>query len=338
MGIAVIAALLAPGASADPAKPTNYRSEVVALSPATDAVKINVVGGDGFLQLEVKPGHTATVQGYQGEPWLRVLADNRVQENQQSPSTFLSVNRYGKAPIPPGVTAQSARNTPDWKTVDRNGRFVWHDHRIHYMTPQIAPRVVPGTNRVAIGERPDGKWVIPMTVDSVKTVVIGQLLIYPAPNPAIAWAVVLLVAAIVIGIAFAMRRIAALVGALVLVFAGGVAAWTGWHELAVVPAAAGGNPLAVVLPAVAALFGMVALALRGGAAKAIAVLAGAAALGAWVLLRITSFGKAVPLGDLSPTLTRLIYAGVLGGVIGAIVSAIASGGLALRLPDIDDDE
>ena len=333
-------ALAAPVAAADPAIPTNYRSRVLEITPTTKAISVKVVGGDGFLELEVRHGHTATVAGYQGEPWLRVSAEGHVQENQHSPSTFLNANRYGKAPIPNGVTAESAATSPVWKTVDRNGRFVWHDHRIHYMTPQIRPTMVPGTNRVAIGGRPDGKWVVPMTVDGRPTSVIGELNLFPAPNPLISWGVVVASLFVVAGLGCAFRRHAVVVGTIVIAAIGAAAAFSGWRELEVVPAQAGANPITVGLPLAGIALAVIALILRGPASKAIAVLAGAAALIAWALLHVQSFDKAIPLGALPHTLARLITAGTLGAAAGAAIAAIASGGLALQLPslDLDDDE
>ncbi len=336
-----LAVAVAPAAGADPAKPTNYRSRVERITPATNAISVKVVGGDGFLELEVQRGHTATVEGYEGEPWLRVLADGRVQENQSSTATYLNVSRYGSTEtvtIPTTANKTNARLHPIWKTVDTNGRYVWHDHRIHYMTPQIAPRFVPGTNRVAIGIRTDGRWVVPMTVDRTPTLVIGSLVLFPAPSPVLPWLVVVLVA---LGVALASWRLqerGALVAAGAVLVAGAFALLSGWHELAVVPAQAGANPIAVALPAFAVLAALVALGLRGVASRTIAVLAGAAALSVWAALRVPSFGKALPLGDLSPTFTRLISAGALGAAVGAAIGVVAAGGLALRLEPLDEDD
>ena len=180
-----LAVAAAPTAGADPAKPGNYRSIVDWVTPRTGAITAKVVGGDGFLELEVTRGHTVEVPGYTGEPWLRVSANGRVQENQLSQTTYINQNRYGSAAtvqIPADATIANATKHPEWKTVDTNGRYVWHDHRIHYMTPSIKPTFVPGTKRVAIGERDDGRWVVRMTVDGSPTQVVGELLKEPAPN------------------------------------------------------------------------------------------------------------------------------------------------------------
>ena len=331
---------LAPVAAADPAKPTNYRSRILSISPPTPAMTLRVVGGDGFLYLHIRHGHTAAVPGYDGEPWLRVLDDGSVQENQLSPATYLNANRYGVIPtFPPGVGAQQATADPQWTTVAHGGTYVWHDHRIHYMTPDIAPKLVPGTDRVQLTARADGKWVIPMTVDGRRVTVIGELLLLPAPNALLSWGLVVGIVVVVAGVALVWRRLA-LPLASVLVGLGGVAALiSGWRELAVVPSQAGGNPVAVALPVAAIIAAILSVVMRNTATRAIAVLAGSAALLAWGLLRIAALEKAVPLSDLSPTLARLLIAFALGAAVAAAVASVRSGALALApLGDDEDDE
>ena len=76
-------ALLGPDvAHADPAGPTDYRTEIVAIEPATDAIEIVVEGGDAFLHVTVEPGHEVVVLGYDGEPYLRIGPDGAVDQNR----------------------------------------------------------------------------------------------------------------------------------------------------------------------------------------------------------------------------------------------------------------
>lgn len=346
---------VAPAAGADPAEPGNYRSKelCVVRAPAprakpptcADAVDVpitaKVVGGDGFLDLTVEAGHTVEMPGYTGEPWLRVDEQGTVEENQASSATYLNQSRFGSAEntdIPDWVTIEGATKNPRWKTVGHGGNYVWHDHRIHYMTPQIDPTLLPGTNRVVISDRDDGLWYVPLSVDGTDYEILGELREFPAPSPFPQWglATSLLVLLAVAGLI--LRGPAARIAAGALLVVGGLALWAGASELAVVPALAGGNPIWVALPIVCVVLAIGALALRSAAARSIAVLAAAAALGVWAVLRVPAFDKAVPLGSLDPTLTRLIIAAALGTAAGAIVAAIASGGLALRLADLDDDE
>jgi hypothetical protein len=329
---------LAPVAAADPAKPTNYKSRILSITPPTPSMTLKVVGGDGFLYLHMQHGHTAAVPGYDGEPWLRVLADGTVEENQLSLATYLNANRYGRNIVfPPGVGAKEATANPQWTIVGHGGTYVWHDHRIHYMTPDIPPKLVPGTNRVQLTARADGKWVIPMTVDGHRVVVVGELLLLPAPSALPAWAVVIGVVVVVAAIAIIWRRWALPLGTLLIGLGGIAALIAGWRELAVVPTQAGGNPVAVALPIVAVVAAILSAVLRNAATRVIAVLAGAAALLAWALLRIAALDKAVPLSDLDPTLARMLIAFSLGAAVAAAVASVRSGALALA-PLGDDDE
>lgn len=359
LAVATIAAAglvaLAPAAGADPAEPGNYISTVLCITrgseatgttancdhPADVPVHAKVVGGDGFLDLKVRPGHTVEIPGYTGEPWLRVAADGTVQENQASSAKFLNETRYGSEKniqIPDWVTTENATKHPQWKTVSHHGRYVWHDHRIHYMNPQIAPKVVPGTNLVLISDRDDGIWYIPMTVDGTDNLILGEVRIYPSPSPAAPWGVALILA-IALGVAgLVLHDKATRVAGATLVVVGGLAVWAGASELAAVPTVAGGNPIWVALPLVAILLGLGSALFRSAAARSIAALAAAAALGVWAALRVPALDKAVPLGSIDPTLTRFIIGAALGTAVGAAVAAITSGGLALRLADLDDED
>lgn len=331
----------APNAGADPARPSNFQSRVEWIKPATNAIDVRVVGGDGFLELNVQRGHKVAIPGYTGEPWLRVNAHGVVEENRASSATYLNESRYGTSgntEIPADVTIENATKHPKWKVVGHNGHYVWHDHRIHYMDPNAPPPRVPGTNRVAIGERNDGRWVIPITVDGTPTQIVGELVVKTAPNTIVPWLLVVAIALVlgVIGVAFRAR--ATRVGAASLTIAGAFAVRAGVSEYAAVPVLAGGNPIWVALPAVSVVVALGALALRGNTARSILVLLSAAALGVWAVLRVPAFGKAVPLGTMNPTLTRFIAAGSLGTAIGAIILVVASGSLALRLDEFDDPE
>ena len=74
--VAISVLVWASAAAADPAKPSDDRSEVQSIEPPTDAVSVEVVGGDGFLHLHVGRGHDVVVEGYEGEPWLHIAVDS----------------------------------------------------------------------------------------------------------------------------------------------------------------------------------------------------------------------------------------------------------------------
>ncbi|HEY4375537.1 MAG TPA: hypothetical protein VGM93_00190, partial [Acidimicrobiales bacterium] len=273
-----------PPASADPAKPSNYRSRVLTSHPALPAgIHVRVVGGDGFLELTSK-GHDVEVldeaqgDGDPSRPYLRIEPDGTVQLNRNSLAYYYNGTRYG-SPIPARV---ERRGLPtDWKTVAHDGRYIWHDHRIHWMSPEHPPSVHGATGKVDMGG-PHGDWVVPLIIDGHHTSVIGDLRLYRAPSVLPSLLLVLVVA----GLAFLagtraplpITTIAALLGG-----AGGAA--IGWGQHLAVPAAAGFNPLAWALPAFAFGSGMVALVARSPRTRVTAVLAAAAALAGWGVMR-----------------------------------------------------
>lgn len=93
---AIVVIAVANPAGADPPRPTDYRSQVLGVSPPTDAISIQVVGGDSFLELTVHHGEVF-VLGYRGEPYLWFAQGGSVFENQRSPATVLNADRTNKA-------------------------------------------------------------------------------------------------------------------------------------------------------------------------------------------------------------------------------------------------
>jgi len=84
LGVSVLVASAGP-AAADPVGPTNYRSDVTAVTPASDGVDVDVLGGDAFLRVTVAPGHEVLVPGYDTDedaaPYLRFRGDGTVEVN-----------------------------------------------------------------------------------------------------------------------------------------------------------------------------------------------------------------------------------------------------------------
>lgn len=114
---------------ADPAGPTDYRSEVVALTPAVSGFSARVIGGDSFLEVTAPPGVEVLIPGYAGEPYLRIDTEGRVWENQRSPARWYNRERFGgEIPASADPTAE-----PEWTQIGSGGRWAWHDHRIHRM-------------------------------------------------------------------------------------------------------------------------------------------------------------------------------------------------------------
>ena len=79
IGAAAAALLLAgaPLALAHGGNP-NMRSEVTAVTPATDGVTVTVLNYDDRLELHNTSGKPVVIEGYRKEPYARVLGDGTV--------------------------------------------------------------------------------------------------------------------------------------------------------------------------------------------------------------------------------------------------------------------
>ena len=241
-----LAVLVALGAvpshlgSGDDVRPRDTVSVVQSVSPALPGgVSIDIVGGDTFLRVRAA-GHSVTVAGYENEPYLRISADGLVEENTASPTSSINSSRYG------GTAQSSAGAPPVWRTVATDGTVMWHDHRVHWMSPS-RPAVID----------PDGtvlRWEVPVAVDGTVHTVRGTL--YLRDRASAAWwllGLAGLAAAAVLARTHRRRYYAAVLA---------VGAWstvTGFLQWAALPAGARITPLMLVFGAGTALTGAAAL-------------------------------------------------------------------------------
>ena len=162
----------APAALAHGGNP-DYRSVIDRVTPPTPGVEFQVLDYDSHLQLLDQDGHEVVVYGYEGEPYARVLADGTVQVNERSPALYLNEDRFAEVELPPSADPEAP---PRWKTFDRSGVFVWHDHRMHYMSPALPPQVEDESRKTKILD-----YAIPIRVDGRKGAIDGTLyLVGPA--------------------------------------------------------------------------------------------------------------------------------------------------------------
>lgn len=328
--LALLVGTAAP-AGADPAGPSDYRSEVTGIEPAVEGIEATIRGGDSFLELTVAEGHTATVEGYAGEPYLQFLDDGTVQRNRLSAATYLNEDRKGAVEIPAEVEAAMAREggaPPEWETVATGGTYAWHDHRVHWMGAASPP--------VERGERVGGAydpWRVPLTVDGTPVDVVGTLTYEEAASP---WPWLALAVGVAAGLALLARR----AGGVRLVAAGlagasALAVVTGRADWAATPDGAG-NPLLWALPVVAlvAAVGAVVLAARG--TGVVLALGSVAALSGWAIFRFQALLKPVLPTELPAALDRLSLALALGAAVAGAVLAVTAGTFAF--PALEDDE
>ena len=170
----------------------NYRSVIGRVTPGVAGVKLQVLNFDDRLALLNTSGKTVLIQGYNREPYARVLADGTVEVNQRSPAYFLNNDRNADIKVPASADANAP---PQWKVVDRSGRFEWHDHRIHWMGQGLPPQVKDTSKRTKVFA-----WQVPVQVGATKGDIAGTLYWVPKPGGgAPVGAIAALVALVVLG-------------------------------------------------------------------------------------------------------------------------------------------
>jgi hypothetical protein len=176
--IAAVVALAALAAAA-PAAPAhegnpNFLSQVDRITPATEGVTVEVLNRDDRLLLHNTRGKDVVVEGYDDEPYARLLSDGTVQVNTNSPAYHINEDRFAQVDVPAGV---DGAGEPRWKEVGRNGRFEWHDHRAHWMAKQRPPQVTDTSVRKKIVD-----WKVPIEVDGARGSIAGTLFWTPSPG------------------------------------------------------------------------------------------------------------------------------------------------------------
>ncbi len=322
LGLGLVALTASP-AAADPPGPTNYRSTVDAVTPpdAAEGIRASIVGGDGFLLLEVDEGVEVEVPGYSGDPYLRFSADGTVEENQSSATTYLNQSR-DRTDAP----ALDPDADPVWKTVATDGRWAWHDHRIHFMGGDLS-------EDQRASHRSGVTWQVPIVVDGTDVLITGDYRLVDAPSP-LPWLGLALVVALVIALGLTRLVTPLTAGGVGLLVAGLGGVIAGNAQRGISPPGAPTSPLVVILPAIALVAGIIVVMQRGRVLRAIAALAGAASAAGWAIVRLSVLWKAILPTSLAPATDRALTAVALGAAVGTAVAVVRSGALA---PDLDDE-
>lgn len=305
----VLALCVSTVAHADPAAPTDFRSTVRSITPPTDTIDVEVIGGDSFVELTTDRGTEVVVTGYQGEPWLRFRPDGIVEENRRSPSLYVSRERYGSADVPPEASAEAE---PDWAEVGSGGRYAWHDHRSHLMQRGDPPNASPG-DRVQRGR-------IPLRVDGapVEVVIVTDWLPAPSSAPLVAGAAA--GGLVVVSAVLARRRMG-----WALLVAAAAAGGIGWWQFSSLPSETGPRELWWLLPVVGAASAVLGLLMGRRPVGHALVALGALELGAWVFIRRDGLTRAILPTDAPFWLDRGITTGV--AVTAAATAAAAMIGM-----------
>jgi hypothetical protein len=200
-GAAVAATLLlaaAPAALAHQGNP-HYRSTVTSVTPAVKGLTVTVLNYDDRLEMDNFSGQDVVIDDYKGKPYARLLADRTVEVNTNSEAYYLNDDRYADAKVPKRLGSE-----PSWKVLDKTGRFQWHDHRAHYMSPTVPPKVTDQDRRTFIFD-----WEVPVSIDGKRGSIAGNLFWVPLPGSSLPvgliWGSAAVVIVLLLGV-FLVRR------------------------------------------------------------------------------------------------------------------------------------
>ena len=314
----VLGALAVPQvALADAAGPTDYRSEVISISPANDAIAVSIEGGDAFVRIVVAAGHEVIVLGYDDELYLRISADGTVEQNRRSMATYYNAERFGADSIPDIVDNDAE---PDWAEIGHGGSWAWHDHRAHWMGSD------PPIGLDAGDSLPP--QIVPLVVDGERVDVEVQTTLQSSPSP---WPAIL---GVLIGLHVVLLGVLAgpatvTLGSLLLASA---ATAVGAAQFRSLPSETGPLLSWWLLPTIALLCAIATIVIYGRWAmlqSALVLLAGLQ-LALWAFTRRTTLTKPVLPTDLPFWLDRMVTAAALVG--GAALVAVTLVAL-FRPPD-----
>jgi hypothetical protein len=308
---ALVGVLLPQVVHADPAGPTDYRTTIVAVVPATDAIDLSIEGGDAFVRIEVADGHEVMVLGYSDEPYLRILADGAVQRNRRSYATYYNEERYGREDVPDIVDNDAA---PEWEDVGDEGTWAWHDHRAHWMGTEPPIGLEPG-DALPVQS-------VPLVVDGTPVSVEVRTELVAAPS------IVPVVFGAIIGLALAVLGV--LLGpastSLVMLLTAIVSLVVGLGQYWSVPPETGRVLTWWLLPALAVACLVAVIATYGRSRLALLALTALAALqvGLWAFGRRAGLTRPILPTDLPAGFDRFVTAAALATAGVVLVASLRS--------------
>jgi hypothetical protein len=190
---ALLLGLTVPVALAHGGDP-NYRSVVHGLRPAVPGVRLSVLGYDNQLQVINQSHRPVLIYGYDHDLYARLLPDGTVQVNVNSPAYYLNEDRFAETPVPKSANAKAPVR---WRVLDKTSRFIWHDHRMHWMARTLPPQVKDKHTKTKIFD-----FAIPMKVGEEPVNAVGTLFWRAQPNGVPTGAIAAFIAIAIAGLVF----------------------------------------------------------------------------------------------------------------------------------------
>ncbi len=126
------------------ARPSNYHSYVVSISPKVPVVAIKTIEQGDRVEASNPTSTPLVVYGYSHQEsgpkdqYLKI-SKNGVWVNTKSPAYYLNRTLLGTSEPPEGATNVDA--PPVWEKVSDQSSYRWHDHRAHWMSTDPPPQV-----------------------------------------------------------------------------------------------------------------------------------------------------------------------------------------------------
>lgn len=297
-------------ASADPAGPSDYESQVIDAEPAP-GVELRVLGGDSFIEIVVDEGTEVTVLGYEDEPYVRIDADGTVSVNRNSPAKYLNEDRYQDVVVPANADADAS---PDWEVVADEGTYAWHDHRTHWMNPDTLPPSLDDRSQIQLVNT----WELELVVDGEPVTVQGELFVLPQEKAWVWGALVLFTAGTVVALG---RRSPVVTIGISAIVAGLLAVSITAAERAAQPSSSGPSPLLLVLACCGLVAGALTVVLARRRVGLLAAFVSAAGLAPWAVLVLGHLTKPVLPTTLNPTAAHAAITLAVGAILAVVVLA-----------------
>lgn len=145
----------------------DFESLVDSVTPAVSGFTAQILNGDDRVEVVNRSKDTVVIEGYSDEPYIRMRPNGEIAVNQRSEAAWINQSRFGEDKVPDTVDAKAP---PEWKVVDRTGRYEFHDHRMHWMAKTTPQQVKDKKERTKIYD-----WKIPMAADGKTVAITGTL-------------------------------------------------------------------------------------------------------------------------------------------------------------------
>ena len=134
----------------------HYLTKIENFAPAAAGLTAAVDPRGEWIEVTNASGKTLTIFGYAHEPYLQV-GPRGIQQNDRSVSVRLNQSLFGDL-----SQIQLTQMPAAWRATATTNHVRWHDHRIHWMSPQRPPGVQAHPDRPQL----IGHWTVHMQLDN----------------------------------------------------------------------------------------------------------------------------------------------------------------------------